>query len=83
MCARDILLGGNPTMDLHPIQGGAMETGISSGHLDLCLPKTCRISSADLKQKTILQDSIIHSGHQKVLILAFKLINRFSKGPAK
>ena len=78
-------------MDLHPIQGGVVILlGAScygnGGKLWPFGPlptKTCRISSADLKQKTILQDSIIHSGHQKVLILAFKLINRFSKGPAK
>ena len=24
MCAHDILLGGNPMMDLHPIQGGVV-----------------------------------------------------------
>ena len=42
----DILLGGNPAMDKHPVQGGvailhvlgmlhAKETRINSGHLDL------------------------------------------------
>ena len=42
----DILLGGNPTMDQHPVQGGvaillsmlpAKGTGISSGRLGLWL----------------------------------------------
>ena len=42
----DILLGGNPAMDQHPVQGvaaillcmlHAKETGISSGHLGLRL----------------------------------------------
>ena len=43
----NILLGGNPAMDYHPVQGGgvaiflgllhASETGISSGHVGLCL----------------------------------------------
>ena len=50
---RDILLGDNPAIDQHPVQGGvvvllgmlhAKETGITFGHLDLCLaaPLPCR-----------------------------------------